>query len=216
MTTCEKHIDSNKSQKQHNFIEAKIAIRAVILGFIIGLSSIGSFHVNFSQLTMYFGFLSLFHFLEFWITALYNPLNVSISVQAFLFSNGSQYILAHCFTILEYLLEYLFFPQIKMYKFISYVGFVITCMGQICRSLSMIHATQNFSHKISLKKTKDHVLVTDGIYRWIRHPSYFGFFFWAIGSQIMLINPISTIVHMIILWVFFSRRIRYLAKFIFH
>ncbi|KAG4303494.1 hypothetical protein PCANB_000218 [Pneumocystis canis] len=202
-----KNLNENHKQK-HDFIEAKIAIRAAILGFAIGLFSIESFHVNFPQLTLYFVFLSLFHFLEFWITALYNPLNVSIS--SFLFSNGNQYILAHCFAILEYLVEYLFFPQIKIYKFISYTGFIITCAGQICRSLSMIHATHNFSHKISLKKKKDHILVTDGIYRWLRHPSYFGFFYWIIGSQIMLINPISLIAYTIILWIFFFRRIRYL------
>ncbi|KTW27930.1 protein-S-isoprenylcysteine carboxyl O-methyltransferase [Pneumocystis jirovecii RU7] len=196
----EKHnVNSNKNHKSHDFIKAEIAIRAVILGFVMGSSFLSSFHVNFSQLTIYFVFLSLFHFLEFWITALYNPLNASIS--SFLFSNGYQYILAHCFTILEYLLEYLFFPQIKMYKFISYIGFVIACFGQICRTLSMIHATQNFSHKISLKKVKEHVLVTNGIYRWIRHPSYFGFFFWAIGSQIMLLNPLSSIAYTVILWI---------------
>ncbi|EMR11797.1 protein-S-isoprenylcysteine O-methyltransferase [Pneumocystis murina B123] len=160
---------------KEDFIEAKIAIRALILGIIIGSTSIASFHVNFSELTIYFTILSFFHFLEFWITALYNPLNVSIS--SFLFSNGNQYILAHCFSILEYLLEYLFFPQMKMHKLINYTGlsgnlqfskkyndfkgFAIACGGQLCRSLSMIHATHNFSHKISLKKSDDHFLVTD-------------------------------------------------------
>ncbi|KAG5513581.1 hypothetical protein PMAC_001013 [Pneumocystis sp. 'macacae'] len=134
----EHNIHSNKNHKPHDFIEAKIAIRAIILGFIIGLSFLGSFHV------------------KFWITALYNPLNVSIS--SFLFSNGYQYVLAHCFTVLEYLLEYIFFPQIK--KCNNSQGFIIACIGQICRSLSMIHSAQNFSHKISLKKVKEHTLVT--------------------------------------------------------
>ncbi|KTW29207.1 protein-S-isoprenylcysteine O-methyltransferase [Pneumocystis carinii B80] len=154
-----KMVFNENHESKEDFIKAKIAIRALILGIIIGSTFIASFHVNFSQLTIYFTIVSLFHFLEFWITALYNPLNVSIS--SFLFSNGSLYIIAHSFSILEYLLEYLFFPKMKMYKLISYTGFFITCGGQLCRSLSMIHATHNFSHKISLKKSEDHFLVTD-------------------------------------------------------
>ncbi|CCJ31411.1 unnamed protein product [Pneumocystis jirovecii] len=172
----EKHnVNSNKNHKSHDFIKAEIAIRAVILGFVMGSSFLSSFHVNFSQLTIYFVFLSLFHFLEFWITALYNPLNASISCRIPIFSSNKN-------------------------KHSNFQGFVIACFGQICRTLSMIHATQNFSHKISLKKVKEHVLVTNGIYRWIRHPSYFGFFFWAIGSQIMLLNPLSSIAYTVILW----------------
>ncbi|CCJ30640.1 unnamed protein product [Pneumocystis jirovecii] len=169
----EKHnVNSNKNHKSHDFIKAEIAIRAVILGFVMGSSFLSSFHVNFSQLTIYFVFLSLFHFLEFWITALYNPLNASISCRIPIFSSNKN-------------------------KHSNFQGFVIACFGQICRTLSMIHATQNFSHKISLKKVKEHVLVTnDGFAIHL----ILDFFFWAIGSQIMLLNPLSSIAYTVILW----------------
>ena len=41
-----------------------------------------------------------------------------------------------------------------------------------------------------------------------RHPSYFCFFYWAMGTQIALANPVSTLVFAIVLWRFFNRRIK--------
>ncbi|KAF3325791.1 Pentatricopeptide repeat-containing protein [Carex littledalei] len=43
----------------------------------------------------------------------------------------------------------------------------------------------------------------------MRHPSYCGFFVWAIGTQFMLCNPISFIGFLLALWRFFSKRIPY-------
>ena len=47
--------------------------------------------------------------------------------------------------------------------------------------------------------------------RWFRHPSYAGFFYWALGTQLVLQNPVSFTLYLIILWRFFSRRIRGLS-----
>jgi len=41
----------------------------------------------------------------------------------------------------------------------------------------------------------------------MRHPSYAGFFAWALGTQILLGNPIGTVVFAVVLWRFFSQRI---------
>lgn len=41
-----------------------------------------------------------------------------------------------------------------------------------------------------------------------RHPSYAGFFYWALGTQLLLGNPLSALVFAVVLWRFFSRRIR--------
>ena len=40
-----------------------------------------------------------------------------------------------------------------------------------------------------------------------RHPSYFGFFIWSVGIEIMCINPICTIAFTVILFNFFKDRI---------
>jgi protein-S-isoprenylcysteine O-methyltransferase len=46
-------------------------------------------------------------------------------------------------------------------------------------------------------------------YSILRHPSYVGFFYWAIGTQLILCNPLSTILYGLAAWTFFSRRIVY-------
>jgi protein-S-isoprenylcysteine O-methyltransferase len=45
-----------------------------------------------------------------------------------------------------------------------------------------------------------------------RHPSYFGFFWWAIGTQLVLVNPVGLVGFCAVLWVFFSQRIAYEEK----
>jgi protein-S-isoprenylcysteine O-methyltransferase len=44
--------------------------------------------------------------------------------------------------------------------------------------------------------------------RWFRHPSYAGFFYWALGTQLVLQNPFSFLVYYVLLMRFFSSRIR--------
>src|ERR1700734_1607904 len=88
-------------------------------------------------------------------------------------------------------------------------GLCMVVMGQMFRTLAMIHASSNFSHQIAYKKDPNHILVTSGVYSLVRHPSYFGFFWWAVGLQVFLANPVSTIIFVAVLWKFFSDRIQY-------
>ena len=44
--------------------------------------------------------------------------------------------------------------------------------------------------------------------RWFRHPSYAGFFYWALGTQLVLQNSVSFTIFAILLWRFFYYRIR--------
>ncbi len=43
---------------------------------------------------------------------------------------------------------------------------------------------------------------------WVRHPSYAGFFYWALGTQLLLQNPLSLLFFCVVLWRFFYYRIR--------
>lgn len=52
------------------------------------------------------------------------------------------------------------------------------------------------------------MLVKTGLYSLVRHPSYTGFFVWAVGTQILLANPVSTVVFVGVLWRFFQQRIQ--------
>ena len=80
-------------------------------------------------------------------------------------------------------------------------------IGQLARSLAMWYAKSNFSHQIAHHKRQDHVLVTTGLYAYMRHPSYFGFYWWAVGTQLLLCNPICLLGFFHVLYQFFKDRI---------
>lgn len=46
-------------------------------------------------------------------------------------------------------------------------------------------------------------------YKIFRHPSYVGFYYWAVGTQLLLGNVLHTILFAIAAWMFFKRRIPY-------
>jgi len=54
------------------------------------------------------------------------------------------------------------------------------------------------------------------VYAWFRHPSYTGFFYWAVGTQMILQNHVCFVIFASILWRFFYLRIRYEEKRLIH
>ncbi|OCH92931.1 ICMT-domain-containing protein [Obba rivulosa] len=158
------------------------------------------------QLCFYVAAWSFFHWAEFAVTAGWNP--EKCSVGSFLLENGALYHIAHSVAVLEYLLTLYFKPSIKEHPNISTFGVTLAVAGQILRSLAMINAGSNFSHIVAYRKLNTHVLVTSGIYAWLRHPSYTGFFYWALGLQLVLQNPVSFAIFVAVLWRFFYHRIK--------
>lgn len=57
------------------------------------------------------------------------------------------------------------------------------------------------------EKARDHVLVTHGVYSWFRHPSYVGWFYWSVGTQLVLMNPVCVVAYAVASWFFFRERI---------
>jgi len=85
------------------------------------------------------------------------------------------------------------------------IGMVV--VAQVIRSVAMAQAGTNFNHIVQHQKSNDHQLVTSGLYRYLRHPSYFGFFWWGLGTQLILGNTVCFIGYAIVLWRFFASRI---------
>ncbi|KAJ3084293.1 hypothetical protein HK102_000708 [Quaeritorhiza haematococci] len=81
--------------------------------------------------------------------------------------------------------------------------------SQLLRVLGMMTAGSNFKHMIAETKSRDHQLVTNGVYSIFRHPAYTGFFYWGIGLQLMMMNPICLVGYALALHRFFSSRIAY-------
>lgn len=194
-----------------------IATRAFLCGFVLSTSLIcAAGMLIFTQsplwrIPSFIATLSLFHFLEFWTTARYNTRAAQVS--SFLFSqNGSAYNIAHTAALLECVLTNVIFPDRKwasalVTKGLILAGVVMLFLGQSVRSIAMVQAGANFNHIVQRRKANEHQLVTSGAYRFLRHPSYFGFFWWGLGTQLVLGNVLCFVGYAFVLWRFFSRRI---------
>ncbi|KAG5365529.1 Protein-S-isoprenylcysteine O-methyltransferase [Yarrowia sp. C11] len=192
-----------------------VALSAMLLGLVMGSCFLAAWYVDFYQLPLYLASLALFHFLEYYITARYNT--PKVSYESYLFRNGTAYHVAHVVSLAESLLEYYFFPNLQNHtqvRVISACGIAVMIVGQLARSLAMIHGATNFSHRIVQRKTEQHTLVTTGIYSLIRHPSYFGFFYWALGTQMLLFNSVGFAAFFVVLWSFFRERISFEEQFL--
>ena len=158
------------------------------------------------QLHLYLLSWVTFHMLEFSVTASFNP--TRLYSDSFLLNNGVHYHLAHAFALAEFCTTAYVWSGSKTPTVLTWIGIVLIVVGQTLRSMAMIHAHNNFSHILAYQKRTDHQLVTTGVYAWTRHPSYVGFSYWAVGTQLLLGNKLGLIGFVGVLWLFFSRRIR--------
>ena len=158
------------------------------------------------QWTIFILVLCIFHSAEFFITAMYNPSVVNAS--SFVVNHSTAYTMAMMISWIEFWIRYLFFPSVN-YIPTAYVGFGLIIIGQLARSFAMITCGESFNHIIQRVKKDNHKLITSGIYKYLRHPSYFGFFYWSIGTQLMIGNFINAILFTVASWVFFRNRIPY-------
>ena len=119
----------------------------------------------------------------------------------------------------EYFFEWYLFPSwFKQWSFLTTLGMsarrdftiiaiMIAVAGQVLRTTAMITAGSNFTHLVAETKEDHHVLVKTGIYSVLRHPSYTGFFYWALALQVILFNPICFVLYVVALKQFFADRI---------
>lgn len=84
------------------------------------------------------------------------------------------------------------FPGVADYTFHPWAGW----LGVVVELsfLALFHAShgklgRNWS--ITLELRKGHTLVTDGIYRYVRHPMYSSFWLWGIAQALLLPNWIA-------------------------
>jgi protein-S-isoprenylcysteine O-methyltransferase len=205
-----------------------ISLRSFILGITLGISTIVTVQLAFYgyglwRAPCFVATLALFHYLEFDMTARYNIADASVS-SFLLSSNGVAYLAAHMSALAEVLVRYWVYsdyapvwlrlpwklptliPSLPPSMSVG-LGSGLILMGQLVRSTAMEHARANFNHVIQWTKKADHTLVTDGVYAFSRHPSYFGFFWWGLGTQVLLGNRVCFVMYAVVLWKFFHHRI---------
>jgi protein-S-isoprenylcysteine O-methyltransferase len=149
--------------------------------------------------------MSSFHLLEFFTTAVYNP-SVTSS-ESYLVNHSKAYTAAFIIAFLEFWIRFFFFPSASTAVFLF--GVILVIAAQTIRTWAMITCGESFNHLIQTLRKENHVLVTHGVYKYLRHPSYVGFYYWSIATQLVLNNWFSTWLFAIASLVFFRRRIPY-------
>ena len=182
--------------------------RALVIG--IGVS-VGTLLVlvpgleHFRPFGAYFVILSLFHYFEYAVTGLTNPSN--LSTDSFLLNHSLQYWIAAIASWIEHFVELYFLPDYKHVSFLIGSGILICVICDILRKTAMFHAGASFSHIVQSTKKDDHKLVTKGVFAYFRHPSYVAWFYWSLGTQVILSNPICFILYAYVSWLFFNERV---------
>jgi len=188
------------------------AIISYILGIVGGLCFILTFNKKYGNFFAFVSWLSLFHNMEFVSTAAFK--REVCSIDSYLLNHSTGYHLAMAAGMAEYWVERLYFKDAawKGFNFVSCIGLLLVIAGQLTRSTAMFTCKSNFSHHIEEVKRPQHILVKNGIYKYLRHPAYTGFFYWGVGTQILLMNPISLIGYAVVLYRFFRDRISHEEK----
>lgn len=111
--------------------------------------------------------------------------------------------------LIEYFLEWGVFGILHRVTPMFWIGLLICIAGQLLRWVAFVHAGHAFTHLIEERKSEKHHLVTEGVYRYVRHPGYAGWFYWSIGTQLVLGNPFCIVAYALASWRFFNDRIAY-------
>jgi len=197
---------------------------SVLVSFGLGATAtlgigLTAFTKNWANFGLYLTSLSAFHLLEYQYAKTFQP--KECDSDSFLITQSTESQVAVLAAFIEFFVEKLalchtslgdYLPEaLKNFKtdwriWAPAAGCV--ALFQIIRTISMWTAGSNFHHQVRTEREESHELVTSGIYAWSRHPAYFGWFWWAISTQVLLGNPFCTILYTILSWRFFRYRIQ--------
>ena len=142
--------------------------------------------------------------------------NHARSDTAFVINHSKEYTAAALASWAEFWLELLLFPRSKTLGAWGglggptlLLGALLLVTGQACRIVAMHTCREHFSHTVQTQRPEGHRLVTHGVYARLRHPSYFGWFWWVLGTQVVLGNPLCSLAYAGVSARFFAERIAY-------
>jgi protein-S-isoprenylcysteine O-methyltransferase len=147
-----------------------------------------------------------FHLLEFFVTVVYNP--AVASADSFLVNHSTAFTAAAVTSWIEFVIRFVLCPGWTS-PALTRIGLAGVVASQWMRASAMATAGESFNHYIQTSKKSNHRLVTNGVYRYLRHPSYVGFFYWCIATQMLLGNYVHACLYAGACWDFFRKRIAY-------
>ncbi|XP_055548110.1 protein-S-isoprenylcysteine O-methyltransferase [Wyeomyia smithii] len=185
----------------------QVAVRATFLGavFTLGVIIFQSCDEKYKSFGIYTALMAGFHYSEYLGIAFCNP--KTLSPDSFILNHSIHYALAAAASWVEFFVEVHYFPEMKTHRILWLIGLSLCLTGEVLRKLAMITASKNFSHIVQFERHQGHELVTTGVYSLMRHPSYVGWFWWSIGTQVVLDNPVCFVIYTIASWKFFHDRI---------
>jgi len=191
----------------------RVALASFGLGILGGASLVAPILLpEATPFAVYFFLLVCFHMAEYLLTAAFRP--DTLSFDNFLLNHSLPYQVMTVVCWIEYWAEFFllgphssFLP--KAWGPACSVGLALCAVGFGARVLGMATASSNFSHIIEEVRREDHRLVTNGIYAYLRHPAYFGFFWFSVGTQLLLVNPLCLLGYAAASFYFFYDRIPY-------
>ena len=160
---------------------------------------------HFYQLYLFLITQSIFHYSEYISVITYHF--DTIEFKSYLINHSTEWIISLITSYCETILGNIFFYDYKHNTYIFWTGIIITLIGQIFRIGALFTGKKNFTHLLSYEKKPEQFLMTTGFYGISRHPSYFGFWIWGFGTQLMCGNLICSIGFPIGLYIFFKDRI---------
>ena len=188
-----------------------------LLGVISGCSALimaKSASIGPLLFARYVFVLSVFHFGEMFVIGITNI--DSLKSESFLLNHSYAYWFAAVCSWLEFGAETTLLPAIKL-NGVSWLGISLCAFGELLRKTAMWQANTAFTHRIAARKKKNHTLITQGVYGYVRHPGYVGWFLWSLGTQLILCNPLCFFGYAYVTFRFFEDRIyeeeRYLVEF---
>ncbi|KJP88699.1 hypothetical protein AK88_01580 [Plasmodium fragile] len=93
---------------------------------------------------------------------------------------------------------------------------VVFCLlGLLLRILGLLHCSRNFcfyvlstDHLVDKCIKNKHTLVKSGVYKYMRHPCYTGWFYYALFLQLLLLNPFCFVLCFFVSWAYFYHTIK--------
>ncbi|SOV80803.1 protein-S-isoprenylcysteine O-methyltransferase, putative [Plasmodium reichenowi] len=107
------------------------------------------------------------------------------------------------------------------YRFLVLVSLFFCITGMFLRIMGIINCSKSFSFYVlssySLEKKYmkgKHNLIKKGIYKYMRHPCYTGWFYYSIFLQLLLSNLFCFTLSFLLSWVYFYRTIKREEKYL--
>ncbi|ANQ11012.1 Protein-S-isoprenylcysteine O-methyltransferase [Plasmodium coatneyi] len=103
----------------------------------------------------------------------------------------------------------------KYHLLLVLLSMVFSLFGLLLRILGLVHCSSNFcfyvmstDHLADKCIKNKHKLVKSGVYKYMRHPCYTGWFYYALFLQLLLMNLFCFVLSFFVLWAYFYHTIR--------